>query len=81
MIQKDVRHTDKTPQQAHSPHKEDVNTVDKSTNQDDAWHMKRDVTIVASSTILKMYAGVPGAVQSTPLKRKLYMHKSLASKW
>ena len=60
IIQKDVRHTDKNPQQAHSPHKEDVNTVDNSTNQDDAWHMERGVTNVASSTILKMYAGVLG---------------------
>ena len=43
--------------------------------------MARDVTHVTSSTIFKTYAKVPGAVWSTPLKRKLYMNKSLASKW
>ena len=57
------------------------NTVDKNTNQDDAQHMERGVMNVASSTILKMHARVPGAVWSTPLKRKLYMNKSLALKY
>ena len=42
--------------------------------------MERGVTNVASSTILKMYAGMPGAVQSAPVKRKPYMNKSLALK-
>ena len=81
IVQKDVRHTDKDPQQTHSPCEEDVNTADKNTNWDDAWHMGRGVTSVTSSTILKMYAGVPGVMQSTPLKRKLYTNKSLALKW
>ena len=78
---KKIRHTDKNLQQTHSPCKEDVNIVDKNTNWDDAWHIKRGFTNVASSTILKMYAEVPGAVWSTPLKRKLYTNKSLALKW
>ena len=52
--------------------------ADKSTNQHDAQHMERAVTNVASSTILKMYAGVQGAVWSTPLKKKLYMNNSLS---
>ena len=43
--------------------------------------MARGVTNVASSTTSKKYAEVPGTVQSTPFKRKLYTSKSLASKW
>ena len=70
----------KNPQQTHSPCK-DVNTADRNTNQDDAQHMERDMKNVANSTILKMFAGVPGAAQSPSLKRKLYTNKSLALKW
>ena len=44
----------KDPQQTHLMCIEDVNTVDKNTNQDDIWHMERGVTNVASSTILKI---------------------------
>ena len=62
----------------HSALEEDVNTADKNTNPDAAQHMERGGT---SSTILKMSAEVPGAAQSTPLKRKLYMNKNLTSKW
>ena len=63
----------KDPQQIHSALEEDVNTADKNTNQDNAQCMERGVTI------LKMYTEVPEAVQLTPLKRKLYTNKSLAS--
>ena len=68
----------KKPQQIHSTWEEDVNTVDKNTDWDDAQCMAKGVTNVANSTILKMYAEVPGAAQSTPLKRKIYTNKSLA---
>ena len=70
----------KDPQQIHSAG-EDVNTVDKNTNEDDTWCMVSHVTNVASSTILKTYAEVPGAAQSIPYKRNLYINKSLALKW
>ena len=40
--------------------------------------MARDVTNAGSSTILKTHAEVTGTVQSTPLKWKLHMNKSLA---
>ena len=43
--------------------------------------MARGVTNVARSTTLKQYAEVPRAVQSIPLKRKLYTNKCLVSKW
>ena len=36
---------------------------------------------VASSPTSKKYAEVPGATQSIPLKRILYMNKSFALKW
>ena len=70
----------KDPQQTHSPCEDDVNTVDKNTDQDDAQCMETGVTNVASSAILKIYAGVPGAACSIPLKRKLHTNKSLALK-
>ena len=71
----------KNPQHTHSPCEKDVYTAGRKTNRDDAQHIERDVVKVASSTILKMYTGVPGAVHSTTLKRKLYMNENLASKW
>ena len=40
-----------------------------NTNQDDAQQIARGVTNVASSTISKIYAEVPGAVWSIPSKR------------
>ena len=70
----------KNIQQIHSALDEDVNNVQKTTNQDNAWHMERVVTNMASSTNLKMYTEVPGAAWSTPLKMKLYTNKSLALK-
>ena len=71
----------KNPQQIHSALEKDVNTADKNTNQDDSQHIERGVTNVASSTILKMYAEVPGAAQLTPLKRKLFTSNNLALNW
>ena len=71
----------KDPLQIHLTLEEDVNTADKNTNRYDAQHMARGVTNVASSTMLKKYAEVPGAVWSIPLRRKLYIKKSLALKW
>ena len=80
-VQADVRHIDKKPTTNTFSCEEDVNTVDKNINLDNAWHMESGVTNVASSTISKMYAGEQGAAQLTPLKRKLYTNKSLALKW
>ena len=44
-----------------------ANTVDKSINQDDAWHMVKGVINVSRSTICKWCAEGPRAVQSMPL--------------
>ena len=63
-----------------SPEK-DANTVDKSINQDYAWHMVKGVTNVVSSTTLKWYAEGPRALWSMPLQKKIFLSRNLASKW
>ena len=77
-LQKSQAHR-QNPYQIHSVLKDDVYTAEKNRKQDDSQHMESSVTNVASSTILNMHAEVPGAVWSTPLKRKLYTNKSMAS--
>ena len=71
----------KDPEQINLALVEDVNTAYKNTNWDITWFMARYVTNVASSTILKTYKEVPGWMWSTPLRRKVCMNKTLASKW
>ena len=73
---KDNKHRDKNMQATQTLPEEYA-----SINQGDAQNMVTCVTDVARSIILKWYAEGPRPVQSTPLRKKAFKSKNLASKW